>query len=447
MHTTRDGLRSLAPMRRGRTMILLRALGVAAVVLTLSACDNLLDVSNPSAITEENLKGDDQTVEFMANGVMGEFRREFAWLAAHSAVFTDEAIQGHPWSPWNVYDSRTITPDSPAYDGLSYQLLQRARGSADALIPKMEAALGARAGNSLQLARAAAYGGYSYIMLADFLCEAPLQVSAPVASDSLYKIAIAYFQKAEQIATTLGTAAGAPEVLNIARVGLARAYLNIDDKPKAIQAAAAVPANFSAWIRYATDAADWQVYNFMNWFAGYRFAGELDLALDPGQVAGITDPRMPYDATLRRLGNGVRDGYLPYQTSSYSEWVAGQRVMFGETTAMRFASGLEARYIIAEAGGMSATETRAFVNERRLVGQQGVFGGTDAQLFTELLDQRYRDFFLDGHRIGDLRRYKKFHQLDLWPHGTMPGLTQQYGSQECWPIAASEMNSNPNIPR
>src|SRR4051794_21787228 len=113
-----------------RRPIVLATLALVLGSVAFTGCSNLLDVSNPSAITEDNLKGDHQTVEFMANGVQGEFRREYAWLAAHSAMFTDEAIQGHPWSPWNVYDQRTITPESPAYDGLSYQLLQRARGTA-----------------------------------------------------------------------------------------------------------------------------------------------------------------------------------------------------------------------------------------------------------------------------------------------------------------------------
>src|SRR5688572_24277494 len=141
-------------------------LSAVMLALLLGACDDLLDVTNPGAITEDKLNSDDQrTIDFMVNGVQGEFRREYAWLAAHSAVFTDEAIQGHPWNPWNAYDSRTITPESPAYDGLSYQLLQRARGTADLLIPKIEAALGAATANSVSLAKAYAYAGYSYTML------------------------------------------------------------------------------------------------------------------------------------------------------------------------------------------------------------------------------------------------------------------------------------------
>jgi hypothetical protein len=423
----------------------LLALGALLAAPVLGGCDRLLEVTNPSAINEGTLGGDDKTIEFMMNGIQGAFRAEYGWLAAHSAAFTDEAIQGHPWSPWNAYDSRDITPDSPAYDGLSYQLLQGARGTADALIPRMEEALGERAATSVQLARGYAYAGYSYVMMGDFMCEAPIELSAPVPQEELYAMAIERFQRALAIATAAGTAEGAADVANLARVGLARTHLDLGETAEAIAAAEGVPDGFEAWVHYVPDADNWRVYNFMNWFAGYRFVGELDLALDPAVWAGDTDPRIPKDPTLRRLGNGARDGLLAFQTQSYSEYAPANTQTFGAATDIRFASGLEARYIVAEAGGLSAAELRAFVNERRAVGGQGDFGGTDAQLRDELLDQRLRDFFLDGHRMGDLRRYEALYDLDLWPTGTMPGLTQEYGTQKCWPVAQSEINANPNM--
>jgi starch-binding outer membrane protein, SusD/RagB family len=417
-----------------------------ALMLTMvvGGCRGILDVDNPSAITEDKLKGDDQSVLFMMNGVQGEFRREYAWLAAHSAAFTDEAIQGHPWSPWNVYDQRAIPPDSPAYDGLSYQLLQRARGTADILIPRMEAALGSRAANSLQLATAYAYAGYAYTMVADFMCESPVNKSKAFSQAELYGMAKDRFEKAVTIAAA-SPADGSADILSLARVGLARVYLDLGDKANAIQNATGVPSNFAAWVRYTADGSDWQIYNFLQWFAGYRYTGELDLALDPTQFQNTNDTRVPFDPTLRRLADGLRDGLLPYETASYSEWAPGAKVQFKDNTSVRFASGLEARYIIAEAGGLSTSALRAFIDERRVVGAQAAFAGGDGALFAELLHQRAMDFFLDGHRMGDLRRYKLAYQLDYWPKGVMPGLTQSYGTQECWPIAQSELQSNPNL--
>jgi hypothetical protein len=424
-----------------RTSIRLGLLAAgAAGALALAGCSDLLDVENPAAITEDKLAGN-QFVEFALNGVKTEFRREYAWVAAMGAAFTDEALSGHPWSPWNTYDQRTITPDNAAH-AITYPLLQRARGTADELIPRMEQALGAAAANSPQLAEAYAYAGYAYLLMAAHLCSAPLGLGlAPIGSEELYREAAARFEQAITIAAAAG--ADAATARDIARVGLARTSLNLNDKPKAIQAATGVPAEFSAWVKYVERADnDWGMYNFYSWWAGDKFS-EVNLVLDPSQFAGVHDARMPYDPTLRRLLDGTRDGYLPFQSSSFSDWGPSKQVVFKQTAAMRFASGLEARYILAEAGGMSNAELRAFIDDRRALGGQPPFAGADAELQGELREQRFRDFFLDGHRTEDLRRYKKLYSVDLWPTGTMPGLTRPYGSDECWPMSSAELNGNP----
>jgi hypothetical protein len=67
-----------------------------------------------------------------------------------------------------------------------------------------------------------------------------------------------------------------------------------------------------------------------------------------------------------------------------------------------------------------------------------------ADLRAELFEQRKRDFLLAGFRVGDLRRYKRQHNLDFWPKGVMPGLARPYGSDECWPMDSNELNGNPN---
>lgn len=60
---------------------------------------------------------------------------------------------------------------------------------------------------------------------------------------------------------------------------------------------------------------------------------------------------------------------------------------------MRFASGLEAQYIVAEAQGPTAA-TLAFVNARRAVGNEPPVSDTGNQLMADLREQRRRDFFL-----------------------------------------------------
>ncbi len=40
-------------------------------------------------------------------------------------------------------------------------------------------------------------------------------------------------------------------------------------------------------------------------------------------------------------------------------------------------------------------------------------------------DQRRRDFYLANHRLGDLRRYKRYLRLDEFPEGPYPGSTSE----------------------
>jgi hypothetical protein len=56
-----------------------------------------------------------------------------------------------------------------------------------------------------------------------------------------------------------------------------------------------------------------------------------------------------------------------------------------------------------------------------------------------LREQRAREFFIDGHRLGDLRRYEAHHSVDLWPSGSMYGTTTTFGEQKCWPTPVSEL--------
>ena len=114
---------------------------------------------------------------------------------------------------------------------------------------------------------------------------------------------------------------------------------------------------------------------------------------------------------------------------------------------------LEARYIIAEAGGAGGTNLGgvsnvAFVESRRtaFASSTATAPVTAANYSTSLMDQRSRDFFLDGHRMGYLRRYLKG-GTDLWEKGAMYGGTITFNDQTCWPINVAEVTNNPFVPK
>jgi hypothetical protein len=66
---------------------------------------------------------------------------------------------------------------------------------------------------------------------------------------------------------------------------------------------------------------------------------------------------------------------------------------------------------------------------------------------TNLIDQRRRDFFLDGHRQGDLRRYLKRYNIDMWQRGPMYGTTTSFADSHCMAITLAEIINNPMVPK
>ena len=154
----------------------------------------------------------------------------------------------------------------------------------------------------------------------------------------------------------------------------------------------------------------------------------------------------PNDSTFS-AADGTRQYIVrsPQSFSTYNGTVNGAN--FAYSTWMRVASALEARYIIAEAEGLNAANLD-FINQRRALGNETALPAatTATEYAAALRNERSRDFFIDGHRLGDLRRYKAQQQLDLYPKGSYFGsATVTYGDQECLPITSAEKLANPNL--
>lgn len=429
---------------------LLSALLIFGTVSVAAACKDLLSVDRPTLITEEQVANDPALLNAIAQGAIEPFRFEYAWIAHAGAGQTDEALLTHVWSPWNEYDDRDVTPAGGAYDGISYPYLQQARVSSAKTVERLLGLLGDKAATNAAYARANAYAGYSALLVADHLCSVPVDgvVETP---DQVRQTAIAFFEAA----VTAGTAASALDVVNLANVGMARAYLGMGNRDKAIEFGNKVPAAFSAAVGYVSDPdfGKWQTYNLYNRVSGLRSVGEFTLGYSGEMYGTLRDLRVPFETDSMRLMFDSRPArrmsHLPFQPSSFTQWTPGGKNLMSQDAGIRFASGLEGRYIVAEAslaggtGGMTTPQVLALVNERRQagVGAPNPFVGSD--LAGELRNQRKLDFMLAGFRMPDLLRYERFYGLDLWPKGQMEGFVdndwvQLYGNSKCWPIGASE---------
>lgn len=413
---------------------------IGLVAGALGACSNMLDVSNPGAIAPGNLDDPTMTAS-LANSVVGEFQRMYTQNGYWGAILGDEAVTGHNYQQYHDFDMRIIDPGNFSLPDV-YNPVQRSRALGEDIVSHLKKTLGDTASRNMSVATAEAYTGYANIVLAEAFCSAPVDPAGDsLSSDAIMRRAITYFDDAIATATAAKaagvSASTADPIINLARVGGARASLWLNDKTKAVSYASAVPTTYVMWINHATSPS-----SVNNPWYGAVTGTNKNIGVDTA-FRGLKDPRVRYQ-TKGQTGHDQRTVlYVPYLAESFGSWNNTDSTGFAIDSRIRLASGLEAQYILAEMGGMDNTALLAFINARRAVGKQAAFTGTDLQ--AELRDQRRRDFFLDGHRLADLRRYKRYLGIDGYPTGSYVnayyGTT--YGSATCFIPTTTEWTGYP----
>ncbi|HEY0929791.1 MAG TPA: RagB/SusD family nutrient uptake outer membrane protein [Gemmatimonas sp.] len=414
-------------------------------VLGTAACNDFLVAENPGAVEEPDVNNPSY-VNLIANGPIYGFQLSYTDMSFWNSLFTDELFNRATFVEEGQIDRRELYSDMTYINAFIYAPMQRARFLGEDAAKRIKTILGDTASRDLRVARALAYTGYAYVALGETMCTTPIDLGVPKTSAEMMADAITRFQEAITIGTAYrayvsaspNAVAAADSVINFARVGAARAALNRNDKTQATTFASQVPAAFE-FRAYYTDNTTGQRNRV---FERLTLGSNAWMTNTPF-LAMAGDPRVPRIATGARATTPLS----PPSFSTFNNTPAGAD--FAPITWMRIASGLEAQYIVAEAAGPTAA-TLTFVNQRRAAGLQTPVTLTGDALMAELRDQRSRDFYLDGHRLGDLRRYKQHYNVDLFPKGPYPGSTsgQVYSENiTCWPLPTNEINGNPNVPR
>jgi hypothetical protein len=420
-----------AAARRIRNAGTMTAFALAAI-----GCESLLKVSDPGTIQQETL-ANPALETLVTNGVIGEFQFAYGSYANWSGVLSDETFTDHTNVCVREFSLHNFIDLNDSNEAV-YVALHRARQSADDAVERITGYIGATAASSsLNIARAYIYGAYAYTLLAEGFCESPVNLSNPVNSDSLFAMALSRFDKGITTATAANAGTNvtaATDLLNMARVGAARAALKKGDLVRARGYAVLVPAAYEKLVYYSANSVrENNPFNALTRSPG----GSLSMA--PGFRA-MNDPRLPAPAASQN-GLNANPIYPPRRPLMYQGYVAGTPAIPDITNGIKMATGLEAQYVVAEADGPVAT-TLTFVNARRAAGGQGATVAVGAALMTELRDQRSRDFYLTGQRLGDLRRYMKA-GTDLFPAGKYPVTADLYGSNKCFIVPLSEKAGNP----
>jgi hypothetical protein len=399
-----------------------RPLRAIPLIWLLAACNDVLDVKLPGRVREEALDNPALASTLVA-GAQADFECAFTEFVHTTGLWSNELLNssgGAEVNGWgarlSTYESGTGTcPTSPQTRGAfaTYLPLQIARRQAEDALRRLDAFTDAQVANrALLLATAAAYSGYAHTLLGEAYCQMALDEGPLVTPAAVLAVAEQRFTRAIELATS----ANDTRILNLARVGRARVRLGLGKKAEAAADARLVPSGFvyNATYSNATFRRNNTVVLNVNTNFHESVAPEYR-----GLTVGTTpDPRVP-----------VRDANRRGQDALTPLWT--QAKYTSTDSPIPLATWDEAQLILAEAeGGQAAVD--AINRVRAKYNLPAYAGGTAAQVMTQLVEERRRTLFLDGHAIGDHLRY----QIPFATGVNQKGV--RYGENSCLPLPQAE---------
>ena len=422
-----NSLKAIMP----RTALLL------ATIVSITACnsiDKILTVDSPSRVIPADLEKP-ANANVIVNGAVADFECAFGSYILVGGMVGEELHDASLLSQWWPLDKRTFGPSGSIYStggcsggsGGVYVPLSTARWQAENALALLEGWTDDEVpGRTGLIATAAAFAGYSYVLLAEGMCSAAVDGGPELSRNDLAQLADDRFTKAMDAAQ----AAQLDSVYYLALVGRARARLDMGKKTEAAADAALVPDGF-VW--YATYGNEDPVRENQPFVRNRRSqVVTVDTFYRALAFDGTPDPRVAIEYDPSRLAS---DGELPlyYETKYLS---ADSPIPLARTA--------EARLIIAEAqGGQAAVD---IINDLHdAVGLSHFSSSDPAEILAQIIYERRAEFFLESQHLGDLIRY----DLPLRPAAGDPFQAQKggvYGSQLCFPLPDVERLNNPNIP-
>jgi hypothetical protein len=405
----------------------MRRAAVAGVALaTLAGCDT--DVTDPSVVQASTIDPIADARVFSLSAQQN-FYQFFGGYINATANYSNETWSGAVRNETNDIGRHVIVDTNVDLSGQFWAPMQTVIGTNDQVV---EVLRGTPTFNTdIAAARSSLWSGLAVVLLGEIFCEGVLHVGPALTPAQMMDSAIVRLQQAITIGGAI-SGAEAARIVNTARVALARAYLAKGDNANALATANQVPAAFVATTTHVDDPqARARLAN------GVFTTSSLTTQIVAGPYRALGDPRV----TFVDAGINAQDGRNRlFRQTKYPSF----------TAPIRIASGLEARYIAAEAqlklNGNTAPAL-ALIAERRTAGSQPAFTGTTtAAVLAELMNQRARDFWLEGKHLGDIIRNPS--AAALLPAVGSPFYKPELGNfleLECLPVPFAEKANNPNF--
>ena len=397
---------------------------VVAVLTAFSfaACntDKLLEVEFPGQIPTDQI-GDPSLAAVLVRSVIGDFECAYSNYMSGSSVHSDEYETSNSNVPLANWGERTITADENDYSigtcegnfGMNLTL-HTARFQSEETSKKLAAWTDQQVANRASLqAQAKIYGAYSYLLMGEGFCQVAFDGAAVQPPTAALTLAETKF--AEGI--TFAQAASNTDMLNLARVGMARTKMDLKKWAEAATFASQVPAAYNKNVDRGQESN-------RRWNKLWRLAEQQGAYTVATAYRNMNDPRV----LVKDAGRGAFNSEVRlWVTTKYTALIS----------PMRLASGIEANLIQAEAliQQNQVAQGMALINARRAaVSLTPLVAVTQADAINAVIDERRKELsFEGGHRLNDLLRYKI-----TWKTGSNPFTNRNYGTTTCWPHPTRE---------
>ena len=412
------------------------ALLPVALLTLLAACD--IDVVNPGRVQEEFLF-EIEAQEAIVKGI-GRAAAEAQNYVGYTGAAVSREV--HPSGSTGSFGI-TVEWQNGELDyetvGTHWNLSQRARWWGDDGVAKI---METGAEEQSLLAEAYLWAGYAYRLLGENFCVSVIDGEAAGARSVYYDRAIARFDQA----ASLGS--GDMAMAAVAARASVKAFMG--DWAGAVADASGVPDGF-VWempyfategnatrnrIQFASQAEPYKAHT-------QRYTKYEDYALSPNNDQG--DPRVPYRTTDETGDAAVQCcGQVPWwPQTKYAD--SGSDIPLSKGTEMRL---IEAESMLLSGDWQGAM---AKINAlRAAVDFMPAEASSVTEAWTALKHERGVVLWLEGRRLGDFFRWNRDntpgdrHPLEV-PSGSQHEGSHLVQQDLCFPIARSEVDTNPNI--
>lgn len=388
-------------------------LGVAAAMVALGACEPGPDPVAPGVPVDP--RNDPAHAADQVALAVADFECALGAYIVVGGLLGEELIDAAGTPDRVAYDRRDVLGKNSlhAVSGCEslgvYSPLSAARSTTDQLLVNLEVwtdgQLPAGVNRTALVARAAAYGGYSYVLLGEGFCSGVEDGSEMFPAD-YFRLAEQRFTRAISAATAVG-GAPADSIRYMALVGRARVRLNLGLLREARADAALVPPGF---VRSTTPAAEQS-----------RRHNRVFVQNSAAQAVSVGPAYR--DLTMRAVHAGIQ-----YEIPDYRVRVVDSRRTSVDGTPI----WEQMKYPGVDAPLPIATESEAYLIQReaelRLANPSVA---TSDAVMKSLIEGRRRVLFLEGHRLYDVRRFNLALQPatgSVYPKGGV------YGDTRCLPM-------------